>query len=189
MEQELMTTELLYVGMVADIKPILDECHIPEDAYFLGEQLPQHVVGTLEERQNLLLFVPYSANLPFGAYTSGRVFHRDFELRWEKEEDKLRVVYLGTHEHCPASLTFVQEVSMQATKFYYLFGERLRPDDLQKIGKPVREGDFSEVRIPRLLRYPPVKSSSRRVQLAVCESIEERTGQVEQYRFQGIKGE
>jgi hypothetical protein len=183
-----MTTELLYSGMVDDIKTLIDECHIPDGTFFLGEQLPLHFVVTPEQRQNLLLFVPYTTNLPVARYMSGRVFHHDFELRWEKEDDKLRVVYLGIAEHCPQSLTLVQNISMQPSKYYYLFGERIRPEDLQKIGKPVREGDFAEVRIPRLLRYPPVASNARRVQIIVCESIDEQTGQVEQYRFQGIKG-
>ncbi len=184
-----MTAEMLCTGVVDDIIRVIDECHVPDDAFFLAVQLPLHVVVTPEQRQDLLLFVPFAANLPVANYMSGRVFHRDFELRWEKEDGKLRAVYLGIQKYCPSSLKFVQNVTMQSPKYYYLFGERIQQVDRQKIGKPVREGDFAEVRIPRLLRYPPVLEDARRVLVAVCESIDQQTGQVDQYRFQGIKGE
>ena len=38
--------------------------------------------------------------------------------------------------------------------YYYLFGERLKAEDLKKFDKVAQKGDFAVVRIPRILRYP-----------------------------------
>ncbi len=42
---------------------------------------------------------------------------------------------------------------------------------------------YAEVRIPRLLRYPELTEKPRRVQLAVREYTDEKTGRVQLFRF------
>lgn len=180
-----MTKEWLSTDEVNDIVGFIAGCNFPDDAFFLGEQQPARVVKPAE-RQDLLLFVDYEPTLPFAAYTSGRIFHREFELRWQQENGRIRVVYLGTKGYCPPAMPSGQDIVMQKSRQYYLFGERLRSDDVQIIGKPAREGDFAEVRIPRLLRYP-IQGKQRRVLVTISESINEQTGEVGQYRFQGIE--
>ena len=81
-------------------------------------------------------------------------------------------------------------------RYYYLFGTRLQPEQLRRIGVTAgeREVPFAEVRIPRLLLYPrskvgdPVsKDKPQRVRLVVCEYLSETTGKVEFFRFQDLK--
>ncbi len=180
-----MTTEWLATGEVADITHLIAEWSIPAGALFLGEQQPARFLMK-DEQSALLIFVPFEQTLPFSTYTSGRIFHRDFELRWQQDEDGTHVVYLGTRDHCPLSLQKVQEVEISSTRAYYLFGERVGAKRAEEIGEPVREGDYIEVRVPRLLRYP-IQSTKPRVTLRVCESIDKLTGEVIYYRFQGIE--
>lgn len=181
-----MTKEWLCTGETGDIVAFIAKCNFPDDAYFLGEQQPAQVVKP-EERQDLLLFVDFQPTLPFAEYTSGRIFHREFELRWQPDNGRIRVVYLGTPAYCPFQSSERVQIDMQQQRQFYLFGERLRPGDVEMIGAPVREGDFAEVRIPRLLRYP-VPGNQRRVLVTISESINEQTGEVKQYRFQGVEG-
>jgi len=181
-----MTKEWLSTDEVNDIVGFIAGCNFPDDAFFLGEQQPAWVVKPAE-RQDLLLFVDYKPTLPFAVYTSGRIFHREFELRWQQDNGRMRVVYLGTSKYRPRSLPEGEEIDMQLQRQYYLFGMRLKPGDLEEIGKPAREGDFAEVRVPRLLRYPRVPKNAQRMKIVISESIDEQTGEVVQYRFQGIE--
>src|SRR5579863_1375181 len=98
-----MTKEWLSTETVKDITSLIAGCDFPDKTFFLGEQLPAWVVKPAE-RQNLLLFVNYKPTLPFAEYTSGRIFHRDFELRWKQNDGDIQVVYLGKREHCPPLL-------------------------------------------------------------------------------------
>lgn len=181
-----MTKERLCTGKTDNIVTFIAGCDFPDNAYFLGEQQPAFVVKP-EQRQNLLLFVPFTKSLPFADYSSGRIFHDDFELRWQQDNGWIQVVYLGAPEYCPDALPEGNPVEMQRSRQFYLFGERLRPGDVEKIGKSAHEGDFAEVRIPRLLHYP-VQGERRRVLVTLSESVDEKTGEVEQYRFQKVEG-
>ncbi len=190
-------SEVLYAGQVdsTNFTQLIADCHFSPDAKVLAEQMPEHVVASAKERQNLLIFEVFDGNIPFVQYTSGRIFQKDLELRWERQHDKIRIVYLGP-EHAPATqvmrdyrLKNFAEPDKLAKEFksYFLFGERLDADDIQKIGKSAQVGDFAELRIPRILRYPPVQpDTSSRVQLQVCEYVNKETGQVEFFRFQDL---
>ncbi len=61
----------------------------------------------------------------------------------------------------------------------------LAEKQLKRIGPPAQEGDFAEVRIPRLLRYPRLSPDAKAdyLQLAVCEYIAPATGTSVAYRF------
>jgi len=183
-----MTKEWLSTGVVNDIVGFIAGCNFPDNAFFLGEQQPAWVVKPAE-RQDLLLFVDYKPTLPFAAYTSGRIFHHDFELRWLQNNGSTQVAYLGNSKYRPRSLPEGEEIDMQLQRQYYLFGMRLKPGDLEEIGKSAREGDFAEVRVPRLLRYPRVPKNAQRMKIVISESIDMQTGRVEQYRFLDVIGE
>ena len=94
-------------------------------------------------------------------YTSGRIFNEQLELRWEQQGTYTRVIYLGTDLYASVLRDYkfvpgdklLKSLSVQ-DKSYYLFGQRLRPGDVEAIGLPAEYGDFAEARIPRLLRYP-----------------------------------
>jgi hypothetical protein len=168
-----MTTkeEMLYTGTVTDIAALVEACHFPPESYILVERQPRTVVGD-GERQNLLRFdrlkdVLNKSGFDIGSYTSGRVFHQDFELRWEQDAvaaGKTSVVYIGVERELPdlkkRDLTVQPEDKdkehPEKMHHYYLFGELLSQDKQARMGLNQQEGYeyYAETRIPRLLRYP-----------------------------------
>lgn len=192
-----MTDDILCTGK-HDITALIAQCaFLPADAYVLLEELPQRVLGSREDRQELLRFARYG-NIEkdkLGAATSGRIFNHEFELRWERDAGATSVVYLGKAREIPGltkddgkleKLSGLDKVD--EAKRYYLFGEYLDEGKLARMGVEMQpgEGYYAEVRIPRLLRYP-IDKQSRRVQLAVCEYRDKATGQVKLFRFQGLE--
>lgn len=202
-----MMEEILYTGSVDDIAALVASFNFPQESYVLVESIPQHVVAR-EERQNLLRFARlsdlYSQRNPLNLanFTSGRVFHKDFELRWEQVSGKIQVVFLGTKAAYQDTLAAIPELKQDKealqnlgsqTRHYYLFGLLLDADDRERMGITMEEGEqyYAEVRIPRLLRYPDLKPDSpqkaQRVQLAAEEYIDKSTGQVKLFRFSDLK--
>ncbi len=191
----------------AALANLIAACEFGPKALFLVEKLPAHVVRP-QERLDLLRFAPFDSNVLFAEYTSGRIFQSDTELRWEQDgQQQLHVVYMGPERSLPglqdvASLTQVQEQASiwrlnkdgktqkllkKRDSHYYLFGERLSPQELERIGRPAQPGDFAELRIPRLLRYPRLENEKRRVRLVVGEFVDDKTGIVELFRFQQLE--
>lgn len=194
--------EMLCSDLVDDLDSLIHTCQFPSDALFLAESLPQRVVVGAKARRDLLCFAKFDAKIPFASYTSGRIFHRDFELRWEKNNGKLQVVYLGIERELPELEKSKLELRrLEPLKYYVLFGKRLGPEQLKQIGAPDTERDFAfaELRIPRLLYYPVKDDNRERVRLAVCEYVEAPTdreelsdkepitGPVVLFRFQGLE--
>ncbi len=188
-------TEIVYTGLVTaeGLEQVVAHCHFAQDARFLAEQLPMRVINNRQEQRDLLQFIYFNGELSCAEYTSGRVFQEDRELRWEKLGEKIRVVYIGAAEneaelrddrlHTNEALSTL----IKKTTYYYLFGERLRKGDLDKMGKAVQEGDFAVVRIPRILRYPVDNDDQRYARLKVCEYLEPETKRVALFRFQGVE--
>ena len=197
-----MAEEILYTGSVQDIAKLVAVFKFPSQAYVLVESMPQHVV---KERQNLLQLTRLNAIHGLAEltnFTSGRVFDRDFELRWERVFGKTQVVFLGTKAVYQDTLRDVPELKQEEAalqyldshpRYYYLFGQLLDADDRERMGIQTLEGEeyYAEVRIPRLLRYPDLKPESsqkaQRVQLAVKEYADKSTGQVKLFRFSGLR--
>ena len=187
----MVTDEILAAGLVGDIGELIEGWEFPDDTHLLLEQQPMTATLKVEERQDLLLFTKFDASgekSKIKQATSGRIFHEDFELRWEKSEQGYQAVYLGVKRVVPG-LTLDQETLRSLTKHskskYYLFGTVL---DTQKVRIPNLQKDgayFAEVRIPRPLHYP-IKSNGR-VRLQVCEYTDDQTGQVQLFRFQGLE--
>jgi hypothetical protein len=194
-------TEKLYTGKIAiDVFPtLIANCHFSADARVLAEQLPGYVIDPISERRDLLRFIRFEPDKPeqissLASYTSGRIFQKDAELRWEKQGAMMRIVYLGAEEYISMphayGLQENQELSkltpQKESKYYYLFGERLKKGDVSKMGKTASQEDFAQVRIPRLLRYP-VGQGGRYVRLGVCEYIDTTTGRTVLFRFQSLE--
>ena len=189
--------EILYTGLIdaEEVQKVVAHCDFSQDALFLAEQIPTHFVTSPQERLNLLRFTYFNDSSPCVEYTSGRIFQEDRELRWEKQEDKWRVIYLGQAENdvelqkyeLRKNEEFDSLTKRTEPKYYYLFGERLRASDLKKLSKVAQPGDFAVVRIPRILRYPVQQNNRRYVRLAVCEYLEAVTGRVALFRFQGLE--
>lgn len=187
--------EALYAGEVTvnDFPQFVIDCGFSHDAYALVEQLPAWVITRANERQDLLRFTHFDPAIPFAAYTSGRIFDEDAEMRWEKQGNMMQVVYLGTKGRVEVLLRYkLQKKDDLATlkptdkKKYVLFGERIRSDDLKKIGPAAQTGDFAEVRIPRILRYPVPQNEQRYARLTVREYLDEQS-RVVLFRFQNLE--
>lgn len=178
--------EILATGLVENIAAYIAACAFPPESFVLAEHFPRQVVADPQERQDLLRFARLADGIDLSLYTSGRVFHRDFELRWERDSRGTRAVYLGRARDLPA-LTMLdkwQEGLQQDQRSYYLFGAHLRAETLEHMGLPEGQGYYAEVRIPRLLRYP---EKARRVRLVVCEYRVEQTHQLQLFRFQDLR--
>lgn len=207
-----MTDEILYTGHVRGEEwlTFIKDCGFSTGTgtYFLAENLPTTVVKP-GDRQDLLIFERFSLDLPFEKYTSGRIFEAAGELRWEKRQNKVRAVYLGQPSTSVARA--LRNYGLQSSdkllklvpqaRYYYLFGTKLEMRTIEQINgeqinsekskNAVRPGDFAELRIHRVLRYPapghvPDKGY---VQLQVQEYVDPDSGQVQFFRFQGLDEE
>jgi hypothetical protein len=208
-----MAEEILYSGRLTDedFLKLIATCYelkMFADALALVELFPVQVIKP-RARQDLLLFEQFSSGIHFAKFTSGRIFTEQLELRWERRGQKMHVVYLGKSEYASVLKDYRLEDSAKvkvipddlkrrSNKFYYLFGERLSPEDRERIGW-AKPGDFAEVRIPRLLRYPPAnwrepgrepipekEQKKPYMQLQVCEYLD-KAGNVMLFRFRSLK--
>lgn len=184
--------EAIYAGPVADFKEFIEACSFLLDSagsLILVEMHPQRMVQK-EDRQNLLLFAEYPGKLPYkiDEYTAGRIFHEEFELRWEKINSGVQVVYIGNKRtlSLPVEKTDVLQDCVRATSSYYLFGKRLDDEKVSNIGEPAQTDDFAEVRIPRLLRYPVKDKHRDYVKLNVYEYRHKVTNERILFRFRSL---
>jgi hypothetical protein len=186
-----------------------------EGPFVLMEQLPEHVITHSSTRQDLIIFQSLdtfkqsSQRFPLESYTSGRIFqeknenntHNEGELRWERQGAQVQLVYLGDEDanivpvlqqylltsHTLAEMTRNKQEPEPVSADYYLFGERLSDEDIGKIGSMAQQGDFAEVRVPRILRYPTPKAGhGQRMRLKVVEYHDKQTGEVEFFRFKTL---
>ena len=138
-----MAEEILYTGFVDDIAALVGTFKFSPKACVLVESMPQRVV---KERQNLLQLVRLNNILDLAEltnFTSGRVFDRDFELRWERVSGKIQVVFLGTKAMYQDTLNAIPELRQDEKalqnltshpRYYYLFGLLLDADDRERMG-------------------------------------------------------
>ncbi|HEY0752696.1 MAG TPA: CRISPR-associated protein Csx19 [Ktedonobacteraceae bacterium] len=191
MTQDLMAGST--IGLAA-LPALLQSWKVPVDpeqrALMLLETMPRQKVAQ-DKRQDLLRFEFFQPDCAFAQYQAGRVFHEHGEIRWEGlSSDEARIVYTGDPAYrpdLPGSQERIFDVSVyeRIPREYFLFGKRLEQDRRTQIGPATQEGDFAEVRIPRLLRYPRLSAlqGAERVQLALYEYTDLATGAIIAYRF------
>jgi hypothetical protein len=177
-------------GLVSSYKPA---SNVP--TFILLEAQARGIIKP-EDRQNMLRFETFDPKFTIPPYTSGRVFHRYAELRWEAVASTVRIVFSGASTYLPELLNTQETVTSEvldgfnpAIRSYFLYGKRLDNGQLERIGPPAEEGDFAEVRIPRLLRYPRLAPDPKAdyLQLVVCEYIAPATGTSFAYRFCNLR--
>lgn len=179
-----------FAAFIEDYSSILPSPSPDASVFMLLETLPRHVIEA-HERQDLLCFALFDASVDFTSYTSGRIFHPLGELRWERQHPNVQIVYTG-HEHYRPQLQAAKETALDARRFkdreYFLFGKRLDEKQLDRIGSAGQRGDFAEVRIPRLLRYPPLPTlaDAERIQLVIREYRDATTSVNIAYRFKNL---
>lgn len=195
--------ETLYTGTVTNIAELIEACDFPLEAFVLVERAPRVVIDDPRERRDLLHFARLSDGVAMASYTSGRVFNRDFELRWEQDAvtaGKISVVYIGSDRNL-SNLTRSSKYTLQAEieeknedkdsgRRYYLFGERLDEDKQNKMAIEPHENYYAETRVPCLLLYPTIKGKSpNRLQVIVREyrviaiDPQEKSEEGRAYRF------
>jgi hypothetical protein len=158
-------------------------------ALMLLESQPHRII-TRDERQDLLRFTFFDPDFDFKDYTSGRIFHEMGELRWEREQAGIQLVYTGPKAYQPA-LQATARIDLDDGRYrykdrtYLLFGKRL--NNRQDLDRPGAR-TFAEVRIPRLLHYPhlPALTGAERVQLIAREYLDAATAANVAYRFKGL---
>lgn len=198
--------EIICSGTTADIVPLIKALSL-EGALFLAEEFPRSLINDPVKRKQLLLFnfLDRVSDDERRRFTSGHVFSRKAELRWEKTFDgSYSIVYLGPSTALDGLKESRQESISSGqygqydteTRCYYLFGQRLSEDTRQQMKIQVdaslsADRLYAEARIPRLLHYPwtepPGNKEEKRVQLEVLEYREKDTGQIRYYRFFGVK--
>jgi hypothetical protein len=194
--------EKLYTGKISsdDFKQLIASWHFPDDTddtWVLAEQIPNRVIDnpkSREERQKMLLYKYFQPNIQFADYNTGRIFRENMEIRWEKQGSDIHTVYLGTEEYIPLLRDYklqenldVLKTTQAETKSYYLFGERLKAEDLRYMDRAATTEHFAEVRIPQLLLYPVQPNTEPYVCLKVREYIDTKTGIVALFRFQKLE--
>ena len=199
-------SEVLYTGTLSaqQLTQLIADCTFSQDARFLGEQLPTHIVDNTE-RQNLLLFDWYSSAIAFASYDTGRIFQRSGELRWERSANQFLIVYLGSDQPaaaldrhaCIKEKDFTTDQYLQPPgKQYFLFGTFL-----DKVKVSENRLPYAEARIPRILYYPlnmqqekqriekqqskPV-DQLKRLGISTVEYRDTESGQIIAYRFQSL---
>lgn len=182
-----MAQEVCCAGSINDLNTLLKGFRSPpgEPTLALLERQPTSHIAP-GERQALLHFAPFERAFDFTPYTSGRIFHAEGEVRWERQADTIQVVYTGQVAYQPEfKVTNWLELDAYTDRSYYLFGKRLDADFLKNIGQSAQAGDFAEARIPRLLRYPIV-TEKERVQLVACEYSDRESGAGVAFRFKKL---
>lgn len=198
-QKALATEQLLLTGTQQgeDFTAFLQTYPLPDTippnapVFMLLESQPHRVIE-YDERQGLLHFALFDSTFDFTPYTSGRIFHALGELRWERQHTNIHIIYTGHKDYKP-ELRHAKEIRLDTCFFtdraYFLFGKRLDEKQRDRIGPAAQPGDFAEVRIPRLLRYPslPTLTGAERVRLVVCEYIHPVTSLNAAYRFKSLE--
>jgi hypothetical protein len=187
-----MAQDLLLTGRVTieAFSSLIRAWNAPAGTFTMLEAQPERRVRP-EERQDLLRFELFSDDLDLMQYNTGRLFHKDGEIRWERiTPATVQVVYTGDEAYWPELAESEQralrdEDYERVVRHYFLFGKRLDDTQLQRIGPVAQKGDFAEVRIPRLLRYPRLDAlaNAERARLALYEYHDRATGSIIAYRF------
>ncbi len=138
-QTELATGELLLAGIIQgeDFASFIQayNSNIPHNTsldtptLMLLEEQPRRVIQQ-HARQDLLHFAFFDPTFDFTPYTSGRIFHALGELRWERQDTNIQVVYTGSRKYKPYSqrqrIFPVREKAGAATARSYRFGSASR---------------------------------------------------------------
>ena len=180
-------TEQLCWGTVGELPEIVSELTYPPETLMMLERVPTTFLAD-DECKNSISLQKYNPDENLEAWEQGRLFHNDFELRWEKHNVGFVIVYIGE----PKTLTLPHIKSLSDLEShdvsYYLWGERMAADTLKSINQSDTENLFLELQIPRLLSYPVSNQHDKsRVKLSARHYLNSETGTLEFYRFRHLE--
>ncbi len=180
-------TEQICWGTTKDLFPIVQALASPPESLMMLERVPSSFLSD-DEREKGICLRKYDDGEDFEAWEYGRIFHDDFELRWEKQSEAFSVVYIG--EPKALQIPDTKPLSDFETRddSYYLWGEKMTEDTLKLVGQPKTANLFLELQIPRLLRYPVSNRNEKfRVKLSARHYLNAKTGALEFYRFRHLE--
>lgn len=180
-------TEQVCWGTTGELLPIVQALEWPDESLMVLERVPSTFLFD-DERQAGICLRKYESSENFEAWEHGRIFHNNFELRWEKQGDVFVIVYIGE----PTELSMPHTESLSRfdiqDETYYLWGERISADNLKAIGQPETTPLFLELQIPRLLSYPVSNQGGKsRVKVSARHYLNSETGVLEFYRFRHLE--
>ena len=182
-------TEHICWGTTEKLLPIVQSLDCPPESLMMLERAPSTFLSDEERKQGICLR-QYDANENFEAWEQGRIFHENFEMRWEKQDGAFHVVYIGEPKCLPLSDSKFKPLADSETQddSYYLWGEKMTTDTLNLINQPETANLFLELQIPRLLSYPASNRDEKfRVKLSVRHYLNATTGALEFYRFRCLE--
>lgn len=104
-----------------------------EPAYVYLERVPRFPLTTQQKRDGIRLEL-YNPALVVDDWERGRIFDAQQELKWERRRAGMHVVYCGLHPPAGFQVVALNTVGTPVTTAYYLWGERVREEDLEKLG-------------------------------------------------------
>lgn len=180
-------TEQLCWGTAKNLRPIVSALTCPPESLMMLERVPSSFLSDDEREKGICLRV-YDENENFEAWEQGRIFHDDFELRWEKRDSAFSTVYIGAKKMLPMPNVKPLSGFEIQDESYYLWGEKMTADTLKLIDQPKTANLFLELQIPRLLRYPVSNRNAKfRVKLSARHYLNLETGGLEFYRFRHLE--
>ena len=87
-------TEQLCWGTTGDLIKIVSALTYPPETLMMLEHVPTTFLPD-GERKNSICLRKYNPDENLEAWERGRIFHNDFELRWEKHNADFVIVYIG----------------------------------------------------------------------------------------------
>ncbi len=196
-----LSEEVLYTRKLSGekLQRLIHDCTFQNTARFLGEQLPQHLIDD-QKRSNLLLFTWHPAVLQVDNYltTTGRIFDKSCELRWELiGKDEFQVIYLGHKQN----ISILKDYGLKSNDEFseFIQNDQIEKKDAEKIlfGKFLEAQSpliantenikpFAEARIPRILYYP-LNDKAEYVKMNVIEYWQIGSGSLLTFRFESLK--
>ena len=180
-------TEQICWGTAENLLPIVQALDCPPELLMMLERVPTAFLPDAEQKSGICL-KKYDTSENLEAWERGRIFHNNFELRWEKQGGVFVIVYIGELTELP--MPHIMSLSGFETQdeTYYLWGERMSADTLKAIGQPEATNSFLELQIPRLLPYPVRNGSGKsRVKISARHYLNSETGDLEFYRFRYLE--
>ncbi len=174
-------------GTSENLLPIVHALDRPPELLMMLERVPNVFLPDDEQELGICLQT-YNSSENLEGWERGRIFHDNFELRWEKQDGVFVIVYIGEPTELPMPHTESLSEFETQDETYYLWGERMSADTLKAIGQPEATNLFLELQIPRLLPYPvPDGSGKSRVKISARHYLNSETGDLEFYRFRHLE--
>ncbi len=180
-------TEQICWGTAENLLPIVQALDCPPELLMMLERVPNAFLSDDEQKPGICL-QPYDASENLEVWERGRIFHNNFELRWEKQDGVFVIVYIGEPTELPMPHTESLSEFETQDETYYLWGERMSPDNRKAVGQPNTTNLFLELQIPRLLPYPVSNQGVKsRVKISARHYLNSETRALEFYRFRHLE--